>query len=85
MGASRGELDMIVTSAAVSSIEFSDLREMLTFDLVQRLDAKTLQRLETAVSKSEYSQGKKLKVVPKVSTNSISPIRSPQWLNRATR
>ena len=33
---------------------------------MQKLDAKTMQRLETAVSKSEYSQGKKLKVVPKV-------------------
>ncbi|MCJ1468302.1 ATP synthase F0 subcomplex subunit OSCP atp5 [Pseudocyphellaria aurata] len=31
-----------------------------------KLDSKTLQRLETAVAKSEYSQGKKLKVVPKV-------------------
>lgn len=33
---------------------------------IQRLDQKTIQRLEAAVSKSEYSQGKKLKVVPKV-------------------
>ena len=33
---------------------------------MQKLDGKTMQRLETAVSKSEYSQGKKLKVVPKV-------------------
>lgn len=33
---------------------------------LQKLDQKTIQRLETAVSKSEYSQGKKLKVVPKV-------------------
>ena len=32
----------------------------------QKLDARTLQRLEAAVSKSEYSQGKKLKVVTKV-------------------
>jgi len=47
MGASRGELDMTVTSAS-------------------KLDTKTLQRLEAAVAKSEYSQGKKLKVVPKV-------------------
>ncbi|KAI4158150.1 MAG: hypothetical protein L6R39_000535 [Caloplaca ligustica] len=47
MGAARGEMDLIVTSAA-------------------RLDNKTLQRLESAVAKSEYSQGKKLKVVPKV-------------------
>ncbi len=33
---------------------------------MKRLDTKTLQRLETAVSKSEYSLGKKLKVIPKV-------------------
>lgn len=33
---------------------------------MQKLDLKTLQRLETAVAKSEYSQGKRLKVVPKV-------------------
>ncbi|MCJ1325876.1 ATP synthase F0 subcomplex subunit OSCP atp5 [Thelotrema lepadinum] len=52
MGAAKGELDMIVTSAA-------------------RLDPKTLQRLETAVSKSEYSQGKKLKVVPKVNPDIV--------------
>ncbi|MDI1492021.1 MAG: ATP synthase F0 subcomplex subunit OSCP atp5 [Ramalina farinacea] len=47
MGAARGEMDLVITSA-------------------QKLDAKTMQRLETAVSKSEYSQGKKLKVVPKI-------------------
>lgn len=33
---------------------------------MQELDAKTLTRLEKAVSKSEYSQGQKLKVVAKV-------------------
>ncbi|KAK2742805.1 ATP synthase F0 subcomplex subunit OSCP atp5 [Myotisia sp. PD_48] len=32
----------------------------------QKLDQKTIQRLETAISKSPYSQGKKLKVVTKV-------------------
>lgn len=32
----------------------------------QKLDDKTLKRLETAISKSEYSQGKKLKVTSKV-------------------
>ena len=32
----------------------------------QELDAKTLSRLEKAVSKSQFSQGKKLKVVAKV-------------------
>ncbi|KAL8629970.1 hypothetical protein Q9189_004346 [Teloschistes chrysophthalmus] len=38
----------------------------LTVTSAGKLDGKTLQRLETAVAKSEYSQGKKLKVVPKV-------------------
>ncbi|KAL9634427.1 MAG: hypothetical protein Q9164_004098 [Protoblastenia rupestris] len=47
MGAARGEMDLVITSA-------------------QRLDQKTLQRLETAIAKSEYSQGKKLKVIPKI-------------------
>ncbi|MCJ1413302.1 ATP synthase F0 subcomplex subunit OSCP atp5 [Ptychographa xylographoides] len=47
MGAARGEVDLVITSAA-------------------KLDQKIIQRLEAAVSKSEYSQGKKLKVVPKV-------------------
>ena len=69
MGASRGELDMVVTSAAVSHEYSLSHRECLPIP-VQRLDAKTLQRLEAAVSKSEYSQGKKLKVVPKVCTSS---------------
>lgn len=32
----------------------------------QKLDPRILQRLETVVSKSEYSHGKKLKVVTKV-------------------
>lgn len=35
---------------------------------VQELDSKTISRLEKAVAKSEYSQGKKLKVVTKVSS-----------------
>lgn len=34
--------------------------------MVQELDSKTVSRLEKAVTKSEYSQGKKLKVVTKV-------------------
>ncbi|MCJ1338567.1 ATP synthase F0 subcomplex subunit OSCP atp5 [Bachmanniomyces sp. S44760] len=38
----------------------------LTVTSAQKLDGKTLQRLESAVSKSEYSQGKKLKVISKV-------------------
>ncbi|KAI1914378.1 ATP synthase F0 subcomplex subunit OSCP atp5 [Ophidiomyces ophidiicola] len=37
----------------------------------QKLDQKTLQRLETAVAKSEYSQGKKLKVVSKINPDVV--------------
>ncbi|EEP81543.1 ATP synthase F1, delta subunit [Uncinocarpus reesii 1704] len=37
----------------------------------QKLDQKTLQRLENAVAKSEYSQGKKLKVVSKVNPDVV--------------
>ena len=39
---------------------------MANWRMWQRLDGKTLQRLEAAVAKSEYSQGKKLKVITKV-------------------
>ncbi|PGH23471.1 ATP synthase F1, delta subunit [Polytolypa hystricis UAMH7299] len=52
MGAHRGEIDLVITSA-------------------QKLDNKSLQRLEAAVSKSQYSQGKKLKVVPKVNPDVV--------------
>ncbi|CAD6444406.1 c5aeec05-c24c-4a17-8e35-fadddb00126b [Sclerotinia trifoliorum] len=49
MGAARGEIELVVTSAS-------------------QLDSKTLNRLESAVSKSQYvGQGKKLKVTNKVS------------------
>ncbi|KAI1936780.1 ATP synthase F0 subcomplex subunit OSCP atp5 [Ophidiomyces ophidiicola] len=37
----------------------------------QKLDQKTLQRLEAAVAKSEYSQGKKLKVVTKINPDVV--------------
>ncbi|KEF63361.1 ATP synthase F1, delta subunit [Exophiala aquamarina CBS 119918] len=47
IGASRGELELTITSAT-------------------ELDRKTLQRLEAAIAKSEYSQGKKLKTVTQV-------------------
>lgn len=39
---------------------------------MKKLDTKTLQRLETVVSKSEYSSGKKLKVIPKVCLENTS-------------
>lgn len=35
----------------------------------QELDAKTISRLEKAVAKSEFSQGKKLKIVAKVGSD----------------
>jgi len=51
MGASRGEVELTVTSAS-------------------QLDSKTLSRLESAVSKSQYvGQGKKLKVTNKVNSD----------------
>jgi len=43
----------------------------LNITSAQDLDAKTIQRIERAVSKSEYSQGKKLKVVTKVNPDVI--------------
>ncbi|KAL3469886.1 ATP synthase delta subunit-domain-containing protein [Aspergillus californicus] len=43
----------------------------LVITSAQELDAKTLSRLEKAVSKSEYSQGKKLKVVSQVKPDVI--------------
>ncbi|KAL8797200.1 MAG: hypothetical protein Q9195_000667 [Heterodermia aff. obscurata] len=49
----------ILMSAAKGEIE-------LVVQSASKLDTKTLQRLETAVAKSEYSQGKKLKVVTKI-------------------
>ncbi|KAJ5881480.1 uncharacterized protein N7529_000152 [Penicillium soppii] len=43
----------------------------LNITSAQELDAKTLTRLEKAVAKSEYSQGKKLKVVAKVNPDLV--------------
>ena len=93
MVAARGEVDLVITSAAVSqfcpsywpwtvgectwwlstsAITFScQENPSLTMRSIQKLDQKTLQRLETAITKSEYSQGKKLKVVPKVGFHSV--------------
>lgn len=72
MGAARGEIDLTITSASVS-LKSPDKRlrllEIDRRDSLQKLDPKTIQRLETAVSKSDYSQGKKLKVIPKVKHN----------------
>lgn len=81
MSAARGEIEFIVTSAAVCQqdafgvqqwsksfpLEDVGVRNSITDnDCPQKLDDKLLRRLETAISKSEYSQGKKLKVTTKV-------------------
>ena len=84
MSAYRGEVELAVTSASVCifSIDIRDSRFLVSPLAVglleflwwsQPLDNKTLSRLETAVSKSEYvGQGKKLKVTNKVSLFSSS-------------
>ncbi|OJJ58956.1 hypothetical protein ASPSYDRAFT_985361 [Aspergillus sydowii CBS 593.65] len=43
----------------------------LVITSAQELDTKTINRLEKAVAKSEFSQGKKLKVVPKVNPDIV--------------
>lgn len=43
----------------------------LVITSAQELDNKTINRLEKAVAKSEFSQGKKLKVVPKVNPDVV--------------
>ena len=75
MGAARGEIDLTITSASVR-LRLNDGDFLLIDERthLQKLDPKTLQRLETAVSKSEYSQGKKLKVIPKVKHNDVLPL-----------
>ncbi|EEH23015.1 ATP synthase F1, delta subunit [Paracoccidioides brasiliensis Pb03] len=55
--------------AALMSAHRGEIELIITS--AQRLDAKTLQRLEAAVAKSEYSQGKKLKVVPKINPDLV--------------
>ncbi|KAG8531054.1 uncharacterized protein KY384_004411 [Bacidia gigantensis] len=65
MGAARGELDLVITSAQVCSGSRMDTGRQLTCNF-KELDRKTIQRLETAIAKSEYSQGKKLKVLSKI-------------------
>ncbi|KAI5308928.1 ATP synthase F0 subcomplex subunit OSCP atp5, partial [Ascosphaera atra] len=65
MGAYRGEIELVITSAQVSFDELGLRDEMGCVVSFQELDNKAIKRLETAVSKSEFSQGKKLKVVTK--------------------
>ncbi|MCJ1367058.1 ATP synthase F0 subcomplex subunit OSCP atp5 [Acarospora aff. strigata] len=68
MGAYRGEMELTITSAAVRTLSCPDpsRSEETSLTSLKKLDSKVLQRLETAIAKSEYSQGKKLKVVPKI-------------------
>ncbi|KAI5298776.1 Mannose-6-phosphate isomerase, partial [Ascosphaera pollenicola] len=46
----------------------------LVITSAQELDSKALRRLETAVAKSEFSQGKKLKVVSKINPDLLGGI-----------
>ncbi|KAL3489857.1 ATP synthase delta subunit-domain-containing protein [Aspergillus germanicus] len=55
--------------AALMSAHRGEIELIITS--AQELDNKTLNRLEKAVSKSEFSQGKKLKVVPKVNPDIV--------------
>ncbi|PGH12792.1 ATP synthase F1, delta subunit [Helicocarpus griseus UAMH5409] len=55
--------------AALMSAHRGEIELIITS--AQKLDAKTLQRLESAVAKSEYSQGKKLKVVSKINPDIV--------------
>lgn len=82
ISAQKGELELIVTSAAVrlssscccffpllvSSLVFLIWFPLRTDSSVppQKLEPKLLQRIEQAITKSEYSQGKKLKTVTRV-------------------
>lgn len=85
MGAHHGEVDLTITSATVCTPLPSDIvagrARSDNFANSKKLDSKFIQRLETAVAKSEYSQGKKLKVVPKVGFPKSPP--APSWLTSA--
>ena len=65
MSAQKGEMELTITTASVRTIL---CRAGYGYRLTcwQTLDNKLRQRLETAIAKSQYSQGKKLKVVSKV-------------------
>jgi len=52
MSAYRGEMELVITSAA-------------------KVEDRLIKRIEAAVAKSEYSQGKKLRVVTKVNPDFI--------------
>ncbi|KAL6237302.1 hypothetical protein BDW75DRAFT_249203 [Aspergillus navahoensis] len=61
--------DVVDKFAALMSAHRGEIE--LSITSAQELDAKTLNRLEKAVSKSEFSQGKKLKVVSKVNPDIV--------------
>ncbi|KAL4820222.1 ATP synthase delta subunit-domain-containing protein [Aspergillus spinulosporus] len=61
--------DVVDKFAALMSAHRGEIE--LSITSAQELDAKTLNRLERAVSKSEFSQGKKLKVVSKVNPDIV--------------
>ena len=82
MGAARGEMELTVTSAAVSLHAYSFLLlhplrlhfiETKSFR-TQKLDEKTLRRIETAIGRSQYSEGKKLKLVTKVNPEILGSV-----------
>ncbi|KAL5340757.1 ATP synthase delta subunit-domain-containing protein [Aspergillus crustosus] len=61
--------DVVEKFGALMSAHRGEIELVITS--AQELDAKTLTRLEKAVSKSEFSQGKKLKVVSKVNPDIV--------------
>ncbi|WEW57172.1 ATP synthase F0 subcomplex subunit OSCP atp5 [Emydomyces testavorans] len=66
LGALRGVCEKF---AMLMSANRGEIELIITS--AQRLDQKTLQRLETAVTKSRYSEGKKLKVVTKINPDVV--------------
>lgn len=67
----------VLMSAARGEVE-------MTITSAQPLDQKVVKQLEQAVSKSQYvGQGKKLKVVPKVSSHGYPSIPRELWLTCA--
>ncbi|KAK2802665.1 hypothetical protein FQN50_007273 [Emmonsiellopsis sp. PD_5] len=66
LGALQGVCEKFATLMSAHRGEI----EMLVTS-AQKLDQKTLTRLETAIAKSEYSQGKKLKVISKINPDIV--------------
>ncbi|KAJ5172850.1 ATP synthase subunit 5 [Penicillium capsulatum] len=66
LGALEGVCDKFATLMSAHRGEIE-----LNITSAQELDAKTISRLEKAVAKSEFSQGKKLKIVTKVNPDVV--------------